>query len=88
MQSWGVWQRAHTSDSHQSSDVVKLTARMAEGVHPIGGVGPDRRVGQGEGIQASLMRNRHPVGPCSRSMPRLLGRSWGGRRFLMSKVPL
>ena len=36
----------------------------------------------------SLIRNRHPVGPYSRTMPRLLWWSWGGWRFLMSEVPL
>ena len=36
----------------------------------------------------SLMRNRHPVGPCSRTMPGLLWRSYGRGRFLMSEVPL
>jgi len=35
----------------------------------------------------SLIRNRHPVGPYSRTMPRLLWRSWGGG-VLMSEVPL
>ena len=34
----------------------------------------------------SLIRNRHPVGPYSRTMPRLLWRSWGGRQFLMSEA--
>ena len=36
----------------------------------------------------SLIRNRHPVGPYNRTMPRLLWRSWRRRRFLMSEVPL
>jgi len=36
----------------------------------------------------SLIRNHHPVGPYSRTMPRLLWRSWGGGRFLMREVPL
>jgi len=36
----------------------------------------------------SLRRNRHPFGPSSRTMPRLLWRSWKGRRFLMSEVLL
>jgi len=36
----------------------------------------------------SLIRNRHPVGPYSRIMPRLLWRSWGGANFLMGEVPL
>ena len=35
-----------------------------------------------------IIRNRHPVGPYSRTMPRLLWRPWGGGRFLMSGVPL
>jgi hypothetical protein len=35
-----------------------------------------------------LVRNRHPVGPYSRSMLRLLWRSWGGGRFLMNEVPM
>ena len=33
---------------------------------------------------ASLIRNRHLVGPYSRTMSRLLRRSWGQGRFLMS----
>jgi len=37
---------------------------------------------------ASLIRNRHLVGPYSRTMPRLLWWSYGGGRFLMSEVPL
>ena len=36
----------------------------------------------------SLIRNRNPVRPYSRTMPRLLWRSWGGGRFLMSEVLL
>jgi len=36
----------------------------------------------------SLIRNRHSVGPYSRTMLRLLWRSWGGGQFLMSEVPL
>jgi len=36
----------------------------------------------------SLIRNRHPAGPYSRTRSRLLWRSWGGGRFLMSEVPL
>ena len=36
----------------------------------------------------SLIRNRHPVGPYSMTMPRGLGWSYGGGRFLMSEVPL
>ena len=35
----------------------------------------------------SLIRNRHPVGPYSRTMPRALWWSWGGGMFLMSEVP-
>ena len=34
------------------------------------------------------IRNRSPLGPYSRLMPRALWWSWGGRRFLMSEVPL
>ena len=30
----------------------------------------------------SLKRSRHPVGPYSRTVPRLLWRSWGGGGFL------
>ena len=33
-------------------------------------------------------RNRHPAGPYSRTMPRLLSRSLGAQRFLLSEVPL
>jgi len=36
----------------------------------------------------SLMRNRHPPRPCSRTMHRALWESKGGGRFLMSEVPL
>ena len=36
----------------------------------------------------SLIRNRAPLGPYSRTMPRALQWSWGGARFLMSEVPL
>ena len=36
----------------------------------------------------SLIRNRHPIGPYRRTMPRLVWRSLGGGRFLMSEVPL
>ena len=36
----------------------------------------------------SLIRNRRPLGPYSRTMPRALWGSWGGGRFRMSKVPL
>ena len=35
-----------------------------------------------------LIRNRHPVGPYRRPIPRLLGESQGGGRFLMCEVPL
>ena len=36
----------------------------------------------------SLIRDRHPVGPYSRAMPRVLGGSQGGGRFLMGEIPL
>ena len=36
----------------------------------------------------SLMRNRIPLGPYRRPMPRVLGGSLGGERFLMSEGPL
>ena len=36
----------------------------------------------------SLIRKRHLPGPCSRPVPRVLGRSERGGRFLMSEVPL
>ena len=36
----------------------------------------------------SITRKRTPQGPYRRSMPRVLGGSWGGGRFLVSKVPL
>jgi hypothetical protein len=38
--------------------------------------------------RGSSLRNRHPVGPYSRTMPELLWRSYGGGRMLMSEVPL
>ena len=34
------------------------------------------------------IRNRLPVGPYSRAMPRAIWRSWGGALFLMIQVPL
>ena len=36
----------------------------------------------------SLRRNRRPLGPYRRTMPRALWESWGGGRFRMSEVPL
>ena len=36
----------------------------------------------------SLIRKRTPLGPYRRLMPRVLGGSWGGGRFLMSEVPM
>jgi len=36
----------------------------------------------------SLIRNRLPLGPYSRTMPRALGGASGGLRFLTSEVPL
>jgi hypothetical protein len=36
----------------------------------------------------SLIRKRIPLGPYRRPMPRVLGGSLGGGRFLMSEVPL
>ena len=36
----------------------------------------------------SLIRNHLPLGPYHRPMPRVLGWSKGGGRFLMSDVPL
>ena len=35
----------------------------------------------------SLIRNRQPVGPYSRTMPRLLWRSKGGSGFLWARYP-
>jgi len=35
-----------------------------------------------------LPRNRTPLGPYRRHMPRVLGGSWGGRCFLLGEVPL
>ena len=37
---------------------------------------------------ASLIRKRILLGPYRRPMPRVLGGSWGGERFLMGEVPL
>jgi len=34
------------------------------------------------------MRNRPPLGPYRRTMPRVLGQSQGGGRFLMGDVPV
>ena len=36
----------------------------------------------------SIIRKRPPLGPYCRPMPRVLGGSEGGGRFLMSEVPL
>ena len=36
----------------------------------------------------SLIRKRTPLGPYSWTLPRFLGESWRGGRFLMSEVPL
>ena len=36
----------------------------------------------------SLIRKRHPVEPYGRTMPRVLGKSQGGGRFLTGEVPL
>ena len=36
----------------------------------------------------SPIKNAPPLGPYSRPIPRVLGGSWGGGRFLMSEVPL
>ena len=36
----------------------------------------------------SLIRKRSHPGPYRRPMPRVLGGSWGGGRFLMGEVPL
>ena len=36
----------------------------------------------------SLIRNRAPLGPYTRTMPRVLWWSWGGGLFLMSEVLL
>ena len=37
----------------------------------------------------SLIRNRHPLGPYRRPLPRVLvGGSYGDGRFLMGEVPL
>ena len=35
-----------------------------------------------------LIRNRTLLGPYRRPMPRVLGGSWGGGRFIMGEVPL
>ena len=47
-----------------------------------------RRIHHRDYRGTSFIRNRHPAGPYSRTMPRLLWRSYGGGRFLMSEVPL
>ena len=36
----------------------------------------------------SLTRTRTPLGPCRKPLPRVLGGSKGGWRFLMREVPL
>ena len=35
-----------------------------------------------------LQENASPIGPHSRPMPRVLGGSYGGGRFIMGEVPL
>ena len=35
-----------------------------------------------------LIRKRSPLGPYRRPMPRVLGRSWGGKRVHMREVSL
>ena len=37
---------------------------------------------------SSLTRKRNPLGPYRRLLPRVLGESQGGGRFLIGKVPL
>ena len=36
----------------------------------------------------SPIRNRHPLEPYSRTMPRAIWWPWGGGLFLMSEVPM
>ena len=36
----------------------------------------------------SLTRKRNPLGPYRRPVPRVLGGSYGGGRFLLGEVPL
>ena len=43
---------------------------------------------QGACRGTSLIRNSTPLGPCSRTLPRALWRSQGGRLFLISEVCL
>ena len=59
--------------------------------------GPWAGAGQSKGVVvsygqncrgASLERKRHPVGPYSRTISRVLGGSQEGERFLMGEVPL
>ena len=55
------------------------------------GLGLDRGDSDLEHRGTSLIRKHHPVGPYSRTMPRVLGElgeSRGGGRFLMGEVPL
>ena len=42
----------------------------------------------GYNVQGYLTRKRTPLGPYRRPMPRVLGESKGGGRFLMSEVHL
>ena len=46
------------------------------------------QVGEPEYRGASLIRQRTPLGPYRRPMPRVLGGSEGGGRFFMGEVPL
>ena len=44
--------------------------------------------GNGAYKGTSLTRKRNPLGPYHRPLPRVLGGSQGGGRFLMGEVPL
>ena len=46
------------------------------------------RMFSGSYRSTSLTRNRNPLGPYRRPMPRVLWGSGGGGRFLMGEVPL
>ena len=74
----GVWKGR---ERERQRERAKQRERERERCAPIHRAGGAR-------FSTSLMRKHHPVGPYSRTMPRVLGGSQGGGRFLMVEVPL
>ncbi|KAJ1473209.1 hypothetical protein T484DRAFT_3365307 [Baffinella frigidus] len=84
------WQVFRTSSCTGPQGYSKLT-RSSGHAPPLGCsymYAPRKSTTAGPYRGTSLMRNRLPVGPYSRTMPRVLWWSWGGGQFLMSEVPL